>query len=209
MLKEESVYKFILDNYFSFSEILDSIITTNTKLSKKLKADPNAKSILQNAKDKSISEKLSILTFSKNPKLLTKPVINNQYTVLYSGLGGQSFSNYINNTSAILDKFPKGTDSRVCAYHKILANISDTETHNDYIIALKVLANVLSFSHELAMKEVCFFGFDQLFGYVFNKCLTTSNGKENTSSIFKKLNVKNGRLDKVEKYVSSNVELYV
>lgn len=215
MGQEKKVYEHVVENYNIYEETIKSIldVNSNPKLAKKLKKEPKLMQMAEDLKAKTMSAQFSQLTFS-DPSLQIKPIVKNQYGVMFSSLGGQTFSNFINDSATISSAIRNGTQYRVGIYHKILQNISDTETYNDYLTALKVLSDIIGSSHKQSLKQVMYKGLPELFGYVVNKCSQTSISNpgsvvETSQQIISKLRVRNGRADKLEEFLYTNSKLYV
>ncbi len=210
MANEKKVYEHVIDNYNTYEETIKNILDVNSmpRLVKKLKKEPKLMRMAEELKAKAMSTQFSQLTFS-NPALQVKPVVKNQYGVMFSSLGGQSFTNFINDSAVISNAIRKGTQYRVGIYHKILQNITDNESNADYMTALKVLADIIGSSHKQSLKQTIFKGLPELFGYVVYRCSATSNGSETPQSIIGKIRVRNGRADKLEEFLFTHSKLYV
>lgn len=210
MANEKKVYDHVVSNYDIYESTIKSILDINssTKLAKKLRKEPKLLEMSQKLKTSAMASQFGAFTFSQ-ASLMTKPSVKNQYGVMFSNLGGQSFTNFINDTTTISSAIRKGTQYRVGIYHKILQNITDTECENDYMTALNVLGDIICSSHKQSLKQTIFKGLPELFGYVVWKCIRSSNGKETAKSIISKVKLKNGRSDKLEEFLFDNSKMYV
>jgi len=209
MAAEKKVYEHVVDNYNTYEETIKSILDVNSmpKLAKKLKKEPKLMQMAEDLKAKAMTAQFSQLTFT-SPDLHVKPVVKNQYGVMFSSLGGQSFTNFINDSATISNAVRKGTQYRVGIFHKILQNITDNETNADYFTALKVLADIIGSSHKQSLKQTIFKGLPELLGYVVYRCSETSGGKETPQDVIGKIRVRNGRADKLEEFLFTNSKIY-
>ncbi len=209
MASEKKVYEHVVDNcvqYDATIKILD--INSTSKLAKKLKKEPKLMQMAQDLKARAMSNQFNTFTFS-SPTIQAKPVVKNQYGVMFSALGGQSFTNFVNDSVTISNAIRKGTQYRVGVYHKILQNVSDNETHQDYMTALKVMSDIIGSSHKQSLKQTIFKGLPELFGYLVYRCISSSGGSETSQSVISKIKVRNGRADKLEEFLFINSKLYV
>jgi hypothetical protein len=210
MANEKKVYEHVVDNYNTYEQTIKNILDVNgtTKLAKKLNKEPKLLQMAQDLKAKAMSTQFNQFTFS-SPTLGSKPVVKNQYGVMFNSLGGQSFSSFVNDSTTISNAIRKGTQYRVGVYHKLLQNISDAESQADYFTALKVLSDIISSSHQQSLRQTIFKGLPEFFGYVVKKCVDTSNGAETAGSVMTKVKVRNGRSDKLEQFLFNNSKIYV
>jgi len=217
MANEKKVYEHVVDNYATYEQTIKSILDVNSmpKLAKKLKKEPKLMAMAEDLKAAAMSGQFNQFTFS-NVALQTKPTVKNQYGVSFSNLGGQTFTNFVNNDVVISNVIRKGTQYRVGIYHKILQNITDNESVSDYNATLKVLADIIGTSHKQSLKQTIFKGLPELFGYVVCRLLSfgdMTNGvvvnKPTPQSILNTIRVKNGRSDKLEEFLFTNSKLYV
>jgi hypothetical protein len=209
MAEEKKVYEHVVDNYNTYEDTIKNILDVNSvpKLAKKLKKEPKLMQMAEDLKAKAMTSQFSQLTFT-SPNLHVKPVVKNQYGVMFSSLGGQSFTNFINDSATIGTAVRKGTQYRVGIFHKILQNITDNETNADYFTALKVLADIIGSSHKQSLKQTIFKGLPELLGYVVYRCSETSGGKETPQDVISKIRVRNGRADKLEEFLFTNSKIY-
>jgi hypothetical protein len=210
MGNEKKVYEHVVDNYTTFESTIKNIldVNSNPKLAKKLKKEPKLMEMAQDLKAKVMTTQFKQFSFS-SPNLQVKPIVKNQYGVMFSSLGGQSFSSFINDSTVIANALRKGTQYRVAIYHKILQNITDNETESDYMTALRVIADIIGSSHKQSLKQTIFKGLPELLGYIVYRCSLASNGTETPQSVIGKIRVKNGRSDKLEEFLFTNSALYV
>lgn len=210
MANEKKIYEHVIDNCVLYDKTIKNILDVNStsKLAKKLKKEPKLTQMAQDLKARAMSAQFNQLTFS-NQNLSVKPTVKNQYGVMFSSLGGQSFTNFVNDSTTITNAIRKGTQYRVGVFHKILQNVTDNESHNDYMTALKVLSDIISSSHKQSLKTNVFKGLPELFGYLVCRALGSSAGTESAASIVSKIKVRNGRADKLEEFLFVNSKLYV
>jgi len=210
MANEIKVYNHVVDNLSVYDSTVKSIIDVNgnSKLAKKLKKEPKLVQMAQNLKAKAMNKQFTQYTFS-NPNLSVKPVIQNRYSTMFGSVNGQSFSNFVNDSSAIQNALKKGTHYRTGVFHRIAANVGNTETHEDYLTSLNILCNIIGSSHKDSLKSPIFQGLPELFGFLVRKTIDTSGGLETTQSVLDKLKVQNGRADKVEEFLFMNSKLYM
>jgi hypothetical protein len=209
MATEKKVYDHVVDNLTVYDTTVKNIldVNSNSKLAKKLKKEPKLTQMAQNLKARAMSNQFSQYTFS-NPNLSTKPIIKNRYSTMFGSVSGQSFSSFINDP-AIPNTIRKGTAYRTGVFHKIAANITDNETHVNYMAALKVVSDIIGSTHKDSLKTPVWHGIPELFGFLIKKAVDTSNGTETPKSILSKVKVSNGRADKVEEFLFTNSKLYV
>lgn len=210
MFNEKKIYDHVINNLNIYDAAVKSIldVSGNSKLAKKLKKEPALLKMTQDLKSKAINNQFTQYTFS-NPVLATKPVINNKFSTMFGSSGGQSFANFINDSTTISNLLRKGTQFRTGIFHKISANIADNENHKDYLVALNIIADIIGSSHKDTLKAPIFHGLPELFGYLVKKVVDTSGGTETIQSIFNKVRIRNGRTDKIEEFVFNNSKLYV
>lgn len=209
MGNEKKVYEHVVDNYNTYEETIKAIldVNSNPRLAKKLKKEPKLMQMAQDLKAKAMTTQFAQLSFS-SPNLHVKPTVKNQYGVMFSSLGGQSFTNFINDSATISNAVRKGTQYRVGIFHKILQNVTDNETNADYFTALKVLADIIGSSHKQSLKQTIFKGLPELLGYVVYKCSESSGGVDTPQSVIGKIRVRNGRADKLEEFLFTNSKIY-
>lgn len=211
MADQKKVYEHVVDNYDKYESTIKNILDVNSmpRLIKKLRKEPKLMEMAQNLKVKSMSIKFNQYTFT-SPVLMAKPIVKNQYGVQFSNLGGQSFSNFINDTATLNSAIVKGTQYRVGIYHKILENITDGENAADYGRALTILSNIICSSNPQSLKQTCYKGLPELFGYIIQKCITSPSGVKNTpQNIIQGINVRAGRVNKIEDFLFANSKIYV
>jgi hypothetical protein len=209
MAAEKKVYEHVIDNYTTYENTIKTIldVNSNPKLAKKLKKEPKLMQMAQDLKAKAMTTQFSQLTFA-SPNLHVKPTVKNQFGVMFSSLGGQSFTNFINDSATVGNAIRKGTQYRVGIFHKMLQNITDNETEADYFTALKILADIIGSSHKQSLKQTIFKGLPELLGYVVYRCSAASGGKETPQSVIGKIRVRNGRADKLEEFLFTNSKIY-
>jgi hypothetical protein len=212
MANDKSVYEHVVNNYDTYEETIKDILDTNNqpKLSNKLRREPKVEQMANSLKAKVIANKFAKFSFG-DIKLDSKPIVKNTYGVQFSSLSGQSFTNFINNTSTITDAVKMGTQYRVGIYHKILENITHNESYSDYMITLKVLADIICSSNSSSLKQNIFDGLPELFGFIVKRMLGIglSTKKTNVQEIFKLLSISNGRYQKLEDFIFLHSKLYV
>lgn len=210
MINESKVYNHVVDNLTVYDSTVKNILDVNynSKLAKKLKKEPKLVQMAENLKARAMSSQFDSLTF-KMPVLQYKPVVKSQYGVSFSNLSGRSFSNFINDEVIIKNAIRKGTQHRVGIFHKILQNVSDAETNQDYMAALTIVSEIICSSHKQSLKQTIFKGITELFGYLLNKVVSTSGGTETHKSVLTKIKVSNGRSHKLEEFLFANSQLYV
>ena len=210
MANEKKVYEHVIENCVQYDTTIKNILDVNStsKLAKKLKKEPKLTQMAQDLKARAMSSQFNQFTFT-SPNLHVKPVVKNQYGVMFSSLGGQTFTNFINDSAVITNAIRKGTQYRVGVYHKVLQNVSDHESHADYMTALKVISDIIGSSHKQSLKQTVFKGLPELFGYLVYRTVDTSTGTETASSVISKIKVRNGRSDKLEEFLFVNSKLYV
>lgn len=210
MANEKKVYDHVVEYLSVYDDTVKNILDVNgnSKLAKKLKKEPALLQMAQNLKAKAMSKQFTQYTFS-NPAFLTKPVIKNKFSTMFGSVSGQTFGNFINDSVTISNLLRKGTQYRTGIFHKIAANISDNETHKDYLVALNIIADIIASSHKDNLKAPIFNGLHELFGYLVRKVVNTSSGSETPQSVFAKIKIRNGRADKVEEFVFTHAKLYV
>lgn len=209
MTNDNKIYKHVIDNLDKYNEVVKSIldVDNNSKLSKRLKKEPELQRMAQELKARAMSDQFTQCTFS-NPILLNKPVLKNKFSTMFGSTGGQTFANFINDTVTISNLLRKGTQYRTVVFHKITAMITDNENHKDYVSALNILSDIISSSHKDNLKQPIFQGIVEMFGYLVRRAVDTSSGKETPQSLFKTIKIRNGRTDKVEEFIFSNSKLY-
>lgn len=209
MSSEKRMYDHVIANHEKYEDVIKSImdVNSNSKLANRLKKEPELNTMATTFRAPSMAEFVKKLTFS-NPSLKTKPVVKNQCGVLFSNLGGQSFTSFINDSTVIVNALRKGTQYRIGIYHKILKNISDSESNADYLTALKHIVDIIGSSHKSSLKQTVFNGLPELFGYLVNRCAATASTGTACSnqSVIVNIQVKNDR--KLEEFLIANATLY-
>jgi len=210
MASESKVYNHTVDNLEVYDSTVKNILDVNgnSKLAKKLKKEPKLVQMVHDLKAIAINKQFTQYTFS-NPNLIVKPVIKNRFSVMFGSVNGQSFSNFVKDSSSIQNALKRGTQYRTGIFHKIAANVGNAETYSDYLTALNILCNIIGSSHKDSLKSQIFQGLPELFGFLVRKTIDTSFGLETVQSILAKLKVQNGRVDKVEEFLFTNSKLYV
>lgn len=209
MMNEKKVYDHVIDNLDVYDSTVKSILDVNgnSKLAKRLKKEPKLIQLAQNLKAKAMSRQFDQYTFT-NPTLASKPVIKNKFSTMFGSVSGQTFSGFINATDVIQSNLRKGTQYRTAIFHKLVANISNTETHKDYFTALNVVADIVSSTHKDSLKSPIFEGISEMFGFLMRRVIDTSLGMETPQSVLNKIKIRNGRSDKVEEFLFTNSKLY-
>ncbi len=213
MANDKKVYEHVVNNFNKYEDTINNILNVGNlpKLAKKLKKEPKLAQMANNLKAKAISNKFSQFTFS-DAKLSIKPVIKNQYGVLFNSLGAQTFSNFINDSTSITNAIRKGTQYRVGIFHKISNGISHNESLADYMTTLNVLSNIIASTQKTTITSNGFKGLPEFFGYIVNRILSmqTSSGLPNTpQKVLNQVHVGNGRADKMEEFLLANSKIYV
>lgn len=215
MGSEKKVYDHVVENYSKYENIIKNIldVNNNPKLSKRIKNEPKLLETISNLKNKAVSISYRNFSFSK-PTLRVKPVVKNQFGIMFNSLGGQSFSNFINDTAGIESSLRKGTQYRVGVFQKILQNITDSESDSDYFTSLVILCNIISSTHKSSLKATMFRGMAELFGYLVRKYVDNNNMfnvmNKTPEGVIDQLRYKcNNKFGKVEEFLFNNSELYV
>lgn len=210
MTSEKKVYDHVVNNLSVYDSTVKNIldVSSNSKLAKKLKKEPALMKMAQDLKSRAMTNQFSKYTFS-NSTFIAKPVIKNKFSTMFGSVSGQTFHNFVNDSTTIASLLRKGTQYRTGIFHKIAANISENESHNDYLVALNIIADIIGSSHKDNLKAPIFHGMPELFGYLVRKVVDTSDGAETPQSVFSKVKIRNGRADKVEEFLFNNSKLYV
>jgi hypothetical protein len=209
MSTEPKVYSHVVSHFSQYDKTIKNILDANNnpKLSKKLKKEPNLNVMAQNLKKSVVNKKFGSLTFT-NPQLGIKPAVQNRFTNSYSSLSGRSYTNFVNDKSNINANIQKGTSYRVGIYQKILGNITINESCPDYLNTIIILSDIISSTHAISLSQTPYKGIAELFGFAMYKAIYYSGGSETAQSILSKIQVRNGRSDKLEDFLLKNFDMY-
>ena len=212
MLNEKKVYDFVIKNYANYQSTISNIINANNlpKLSKKLQREVEIKALTVNIQTQTMVNTFNLLKFN-NILYQTKPTVkNNSFATMFGNLSGQSFSTYINDQS-LSRMIRKGTQYRCGIYQKVLRNITETESLNDYETTLNVISNIIESSHSNTWSQSVYKGLPELFGYLVFKCYTlkTINSGVTTTpqDIIGKIKI--GKIDKIKEFIGRYDKYYV
>lgn len=213
MISSKAVYEHVVRNHAQYETTIKNIFDVNqhSKLAKKLKKESSLKptdllkTLGKNLLTGGISSKFTFST----PSLRIKPIVKNQYGVQFSGLSGQTYTNFINDATTLNNAIRKGTQYRIGIFHKILQNISNADTHSNYDTSLKYIVNIIVSSHPQSLMSTPYRGLAELFGFLLIRTAETSPTQETVQSTIGKLSSMNGRFDKMEAFMVKNSKLYV